>query len=62
MKTWTAGNVLLLNSDKTEVVVIGPKHLQEVLLSCTVTLDHISLASGSTVRNLGVIFDQDQLT
>ena len=51
-------NFLLLNSDKTEVIVIGLKHLQEALLSCTANLDHISLVSGSTVRNLGVIFDQ----
>ena len=42
-------NFLLLNSDKTEVIVIGSKHLCEALLSCTVNLDHISLASSSTV-------------
>jgi len=37
-------NCLLLNSDKTEVDIVSQ--------------DGISLASSSTVRNLGVIFDQ----
>ena len=52
-------NVLLLNSDKTEVVLFGPERFREKLSSCIVTLDRISLASSSTVRNLGVIFDQN---
>ena len=47
--------VLLLNSDKTEVFVIGPKHLRCVSDS----LDGVSLATSSTVRNLEVLFDQD---
>ena len=51
--------VLCFSLDKMEVGVTSPKHHQEVLLSCTVNLDHISFSSSSTVRNLGVIFDQD---
>ncbi|MEJ4520592.1 reverse transcriptase domain-containing protein [Enterococcus faecium] len=39
VKTWMTRNFLLLNSDKTEVIVIGPKHLREALLSYTVSLD-----------------------
>ena len=50
---------LLLNSDKTEVVIFGPEHFREKLSSYIGTLDGISLASSSTVRNLGVIFDQN---
>ena len=50
---------LLLNSDKTEVIVFGPKHLRNTLSNDLANLDGITLASSTTVRNLGVIFDQD---
>ena len=59
IKTWMTQNFLLLNSDKTEVVVFGPDQSREKLFSYISTLDGISLVSGSTVRNLGVIFDQN---
>ena len=52
-------NFLLLNSDKTEVIVFGPKNLRDMMSNHIVTLDGISLASSTTARNLGVIFDQD---
>ena len=52
-------NFLHLNSDKTEVIVFGPKHLRNSLSNQIVTLDGIALASSSTVKNLGVTFDQD---
>ncbi len=52
-------NFLLLNSDKTEVIVLGPKHLRDTLSKDIVTPDGIALASCATVRNLRVIFDQD---
>uniref|UniRef100_A0A665ULH4 Reverse transcriptase domain-containing protein n=1 Tax=Echeneis naucrates TaxID=173247 RepID=A0A665ULH4_ECHNA len=59
IKVWMTGNFLLLNSDKTEVIVLGPKHLRKILSNHLISLDGITLASSSTVRNLGVIFDQD---
>ena len=59
LKTWMTQNCLLLNLDKTEVVLFGPERFREKLSSYIVTLEGISLASGSTVRNLGVIFDQN---
>jgi len=52
-------NFLLLNSDKAEVVVFGPEHFKKKLSSYIFTLDCISLASITTVRNLGIIFEQD---
>ena len=52
-------NCLLLNSDKTEVVLFGPERFREKLSSYIVTLDGISMVSSATVRNLGVIFDQN---
>ncbi|MDF4316827.1 reverse transcriptase family protein, partial [Vibrio parahaemolyticus] len=58
IKTWMS-NFLMLNSDKTEVIVLGPKQLRDSLSDDIVSLDGIALASSTTVRNLGVIFDQD---
>lgn len=59
IKTWMTHNFLLLNSDKTEVMVLGPKHLREALCEHLVTLGGITTAPTTTVRNLGVIFDPD---
>ena len=52
IKTWMTQNYLLLNSDKTEVVLFGPERFRDKLSSYIVTLDGISLASSSTVRTL----------
>ena len=52
-------NFLLLNSVKTEVIALGPKHLRNTLSNDILTLDVTALASSTTVRNLGVVFDQD---
>ena len=52
-------NVFFLNSDKSEVIVIGLKHLRETLSDTVVTLDGVSLVPSSTLRKLGVMFDQD---
>ncbi len=49
----------MLNSDKTEVIVLGPKHLRSTLPNDIITVNDITLASSTTVRNLRVIFDQD---
>ena len=59
IKAWMTWNFLLFNSDKTEVIVFGPKHVRDSLSNHLVLLDGITLASSTTVKNLGVIFDQD---
>ena len=59
IKTWMTRNFLLLNSDKTEVIILAPKHLRDTLSNDIAALDDIALASNETVRNLGVIFDPD---
>ena len=59
IKAWMTQKFLLLNSDKTEIVVIGPKHLRETLSDPIVTLYGFSWAPSSTVRSLEVMFDQD---
>ena len=59
IKSWMTRNYLLLNSDKTEIIVLGPKHLRDQLAHDNFTLDGFTLASKATVKNLGVTFDQD---
>ena len=50
IKTWMTRNFLLLNSDKTEVIILGPKHLRDTLSNDIAALDDIALASNETVR------------
>ncbi|XP_039668677.1 uncharacterized protein LOC120566361 [Perca fluviatilis] len=59
IKSWMTYNFPMLNSNKSKVIVLGPKHLRTSLSKDIATLDGIALASSTTVRNLGVIFDQD---
>ena len=59
IKVWMTHNLQLLNSDKTEVIVVGPEHLRHIICSNIATLDGFTLASSTTVKNLGVIFEQD---
>ncbi len=47
---------LLLNSDKTEILLIGPKNSAQNLLDHNLQLDGCTVTS-STVKNLGVILD-----
>jgi hypothetical protein len=39
IRKWMAANVLLLNSDKTEMLVLGPKKQRDILLDLTIHLD-----------------------
>ncbi|XP_049893135.1 uncharacterized protein LOC126385454 [Epinephelus moara] len=59
IKTLVSSNFLMLNSDKAEVIVLGPKHLRNSLSEDIVSLDGIALASSTNARDLRVIFDQD---
>ncbi len=59
IKNWMANNFLLLNSEKTEVLIIGPKNHKSNNLEHCLTLDGCSLDSSSSVRNLGVLFDSN---
>lgn len=55
VETWMTYNVLLLTNQKF-LLLLGPKHLRDTLCNDIATLDDITLASSTTVRNLGVIF------
>ncbi|XP_057690967.1 uncharacterized protein LOC130915167, partial [Corythoichthys intestinalis] len=59
INTWMITNYLLLNPEKTEVLIIGPKSVRDSLSAQIVTLDNVSVASSATVKNLGVLFDPD---
>ena len=50
---------LFLNSDKTEIIVLGPKHIRDLLSNNIDNVDGIVLASSTAIRNLDIIFDQD---
>ncbi len=52
-------NFLLLNSEKTEVLIIGPKTPTSNNLEHCLTLDGCSVNSSSSVRNLGVLFNSN---
>ncbi len=58
IKDWMTSNFLLLNSDKTEVLLIGPKDSTQNLLDYNLQLDGCNVTS-STVKNLGVILDSN---
>ena len=45
------------DSDKTDVIWLGTKHIRDSLSSNIVNLDGITLPSSTPVRNLGIIFD-----
>ena len=58
VKDWMTNNFLLLNSDKTEILLIGPKNITQNLVDYNLQLDGCTVTS-STVKNLGVILDSN---
>ncbi len=59
IKNWMTNNFLLLNSEKSDVLIIEPKNHTSNNLEHGLTLDGCSLDSSSSVRNLGVLFDSN---
>ncbi len=58
IKYWMTNNFLLLNLDKTEILLIGPKNSTQNLLDHNLKLDGCTVTS-STVKNRGVILDSN---
>uniref|UniRef100_A0A8C2JFA8 Reverse transcriptase domain-containing protein n=1 Tax=Cyprinus carpio TaxID=7962 RepID=A0A8C2JFA8_CYPCA len=58
VKDWMTNNFLLVNSDKTEILLIGPENITQNLVDYNLQLDGCTVTS-STVKNLGVILDSN---
>ena len=58
VKSWMPNSFLLLNTDTTEIMIVGPKHLRITLSSLLLTVIGISLTSNTSVKGLGVAIDQ----
>ncbi len=58
VKDWMSNNFLLLNSDKTEILLISPKNGTQNILDHNLQLDGC-IVTFSTVKNLGVILDSN---
>ncbi len=50
-------NFLLLNSDETELLLIGPKNSTQNLLDYNLQLDGCTVTSSTVITNLGVILN-----
>lgn len=57
IKKWMSENFLCLNSDKTEVMLIGSPHQLRKAESITLSVDGSALKLQTKLKNLGVIFD-----
>ena len=60
ISNWLADNFLKLNHDKTEVILIGTPHsVSKCKLSAdSLILENSKISFSTTVKNLGVIFDE----
>ena len=57
VKTWMCRSFLLLNSNKTEILLVGPTKHRHQFNNTTVNLDGCLISPKPTVRNLGVALD-----
>ena len=58
VKEWMLVNGLKLNDDKTEVILIGSRYFRSKLSDFSIKVGENNVCSVSSVRNLGVIFNQ----
>jgi hypothetical protein len=61
ISTWLSKNFLKLNTEKTNILLIGPKEKRERLSKelGNITLGSVPIALSDRAKNLGVIFDGD---
>lgn len=58
VKSWMNSNMLKLNPDKTELLMLGSPHSLSRLKLPSLHLEGTDVPTSSSIRNLGVIFDQ----
>ena len=58
IEIWMHKNMLKLNSDKTEVILFTSVHNKKHLDGLSINFGGAQISSSSSVRNLGVVFDQ----
>lgn len=59
IKDWMTNNFLLLNSDKTELLLIGPKSCTQQISQLNLQLEGYKVSFSSTIKDLGVILDSN---
>ena len=59
IKKFLLDNKLCCNSDKTELIIIGSREQLKKLHVSSIKVDNANISSGQTVRNLGIIFDNE---
>uniref|UniRef100_A0A8K9X6N2 Reverse transcriptase domain-containing protein n=1 Tax=Oncorhynchus mykiss TaxID=8022 RepID=A0A8K9X6N2_ONCMY len=59
IRKWMAANFLLFNSDKTEMLVLGPKKQRDLLLNLTINHNGCTVVSNKIVKDLSVTLDPD---
>ena len=59
IKEWIAHNFILLNSGKTEILVVSPKSITNKLPDISLNLDGVSVASSAVIKNHGITFDPE---
>ena len=57
IKTWMVNNKLKLNDDKTEVMFISSRYYHNFIKLENFTIDNVVIEPATSVRNIGVIFD-----
>lgn len=61
IKSWMTCNFLMLKSDKTEAILLGPKHLRDILSNDIATMDGITVLSQNAAEKLVQVFITSRL-
>ena len=58
MKEWMAHNSLLLNSGKTEILVVSPKSIRNKMPDISLHLHGVSVALSAVIKNLVIFYPE----